>query len=163
MKSRAALGDHPIHPALVPFPIGAFFLALVGDVTYLVTRNPFWWDAVFYCIGVGILTALLAAIAGFVDYFGVHMSQAGRRVATIHMALNLVAVALYVVSFLLRLSPDAVYSGRWIAAIVFEMLPFLMLGVSGWLGGNLIHKHKVGVIEEADPEATAIGRHQEVA
>ena len=34
MRSRAAIGNHPIHPMLVPLPIGAFFLALVGDVAY---------------------------------------------------------------------------------------------------------------------------------
>ena len=28
MKSKASLGNHPIHPMLVPIPIGAFFIAL---------------------------------------------------------------------------------------------------------------------------------------
>lgn len=32
MRSRAAIGNHPIHPALVAIPIGAFFFVLVAGV-----------------------------------------------------------------------------------------------------------------------------------
>lgn len=31
MRSKAAIGNHPIHPMIVPIPIGAFTLALLGD------------------------------------------------------------------------------------------------------------------------------------
>jgi hypothetical protein len=31
MKSRAALGNHPLHPGVVPLPIGSFFVALALD------------------------------------------------------------------------------------------------------------------------------------
>jgi hypothetical protein len=45
MKSKAAIGSHPIHPLLVPIPIGAFFLALVGDVMRMATpEDRFWYD-----------------------------------------------------------------------------------------------------------------------
>jgi uncharacterized membrane protein len=37
------------------------------------------------------------------------------------------------------------------------ILAFLLLGVSGWLGGNLSYLHKVGVVEDEDPEAREIG------
>jgi uncharacterized membrane protein len=37
MQSRASIGGHPIHPLLVPLPIGAYFLGLVGNVVYLRT------------------------------------------------------------------------------------------------------------------------------
>ena len=32
MKSKAAIGTHPIHPMIVPIPIGAFFLAQPSQV-----------------------------------------------------------------------------------------------------------------------------------
>ena len=34
MKSKAAIGGRPIHPALVTIPIGAFVLALIGDIVH---------------------------------------------------------------------------------------------------------------------------------
>ena len=76
MKSKAAIGAHPIHPALVPIPIGAFFLVLVGDVAHAITPNdPFWYDLSFTCLGVGLITAVLAAVFGAIDYLGVPMSR----------------------------------------------------------------------------------------
>ena len=36
MKSKAAIGNHPIHPMPVPIPIGPFALALLGDVLHTV-------------------------------------------------------------------------------------------------------------------------------
>lgn len=44
MRSRAAIGNHPIHPALVPIPIGAFFLVLVGDIAHTSTQAAFWYQ-----------------------------------------------------------------------------------------------------------------------
>ena len=42
MRSKAAIGNHPIHPPLVALPIGAFFLAFVGDAAHASTGGDFW-------------------------------------------------------------------------------------------------------------------------
>ncbi|HSE62007.1 MAG TPA: DUF2231 domain-containing protein [Thermoanaerobaculia bacterium] len=160
MRSRAALGAHPLHPAMVPLPIGAFFLALVADVTHAVTKNPLFYDVAAFAIGVGIVTALLAAVLGLVDYFGVKMSAAGRRLATIHLAINVVAVVLYVISWLMRRDHGALDTSRWPLAFGLAVVPFLMLGISGWIGGKMSYEHKIGVVEWLDPEATEIGRRE---
>ena len=157
MRSRAALGTHPLHPAMVPLPIGAFFLALVADVTHAVTKNPFFYDTAVFAIGVGIVTALLAAVLGLVDYFGVNMSTAGRRLATIHLSINVVAVVLYAISWLMRRDHGALDTARWPLAFGLAVVPFLMLGISGWIGGKMSYEHKVGVVEWIDPEAREIG------
>ena len=160
MKSRAAIGNHPIHPALVALPIGAFFLALVADAFHVSTRNGFWYDVAGFAIAVGIVTALLAAVFGFIDFFGVEMSQAGWRIAKWHMGINLTVVALYAVGLWLRRDHAAMGTGLWPIALALEVFPFLLLGVSGWLGGKMSYEHKVGVVENADPEATALGQKE---
>jgi len=160
MKSKAAIGHHPIHPALVPIPIGAFALTLIGDIAHAATRDPFWYRFSFYCMGIGIVTALLAAVFGFIDYFGVKMSGRGYRIATIHMTLNLTGVALYAINFLLRRGDAALDTSRWPLVFGLEVVTFMALGASGWLGGKLAFEHKVGVAERTDPEATAIGMEE---
>jgi uncharacterized membrane protein len=160
MRSRAAIGKHPLHPALVALPIGAFTLTLVGDVAHAWTQMEFWYAFSFVCLGFGIVTALLAAAAGFVDYFGVKMSTEGFRVARIHMVLNLTCVALYTLNWLLRRNGHALHSSLWTLVFGLEVVTFLALGVSGWLGGRIAFEHKVGVVENADPEATEIGRRE---
>lgn len=71
MKSRAAIGNHPVHPALVAIPIGAFFMALIGDIAHATTHSDFWYQLSFVCIGVGVLTALLAALLPDHDLSGI--------------------------------------------------------------------------------------------
>lgn len=160
MKSRAALGNHPLHPAVVPLPIGAFFLAFVADVAHALTKNALFYDIAHFAIGVGIVTALVAAVLGLIEYFGVNMSAAGRRLATIHMLINILAVVLYAVSWLLRRNHGALETPRWPVAFGLEVVPFLLLGISGWIGGKMIFEHKIGVVEWADPEAREIGMRE---
>ncbi len=160
MKSRAAIGNHPIHPALVSLPIGAFFLTLAGDIAHTVTGADFWYQFALVCIGAGVLTALLAAIFGFIDYFGVRMSAKAGKLATIHMVMNLGAVVLYGLNFFLRTNGAALHTDRWPVVFGLELLTFAGLGVSGWIGGNLSYEHKVGVIEWTDPEANDIGQRE---
>lgn len=160
MKSRAAIGNHPIHPALVCLPIGAFFLAFLGDIVHALGGSEFWYLLSYACIGIGVLVALAAAVFGFIDYFGVRMGRQAGRLATIHMVLNLAVVALYVVTFLLRRDEGALNTPRWPLAFVIELVAFGTLGVSGWIGGNLSFEHKVGVVEWTDPEANEIGQRE---
>ena len=160
MRSRAALGTHPLHPAMVSLPIGSLFLAFVADVIHALTKNPLFYDVALFAIGVGIITALLAAVLGLIDYFGVKMSAAGRRLATIHMLLNIAAVALYAISWVMRRYHAALETPRWPLAFGLEVVPFLMLGVSGWLGGKMSYEHKIGVVEWIDPEAREIGMRE---
>lgn len=160
MRSRAALGTHPLHPAIVPLPIGSFFIALVADVIHAVTRNPLFYDVAQFAIGVGIVTALAAAVLGLIDFFGVNMSAAGRRLATIHLLVNVVSVVLYAVSWLMRHNHAALDTARWPVAFTLAIVPFLMLGVSGWIGGKMSYEHKIGVVEWVDPEAREIGMRE---
>jgi len=160
MKSRAALGNHPLHPAVVSLPIGAFFLAFVADVAHALTKNAIFYEVAHFAIGVGILTALLAAVLGLIDYFGVTMSRAGRRLATIHMVINLAAVALYAISWVLRRNDGALETPRWPIAFGLAVVPFLMLGISGWIGGKMTFEHKIGVVEWVDAEAREIGMRE---
>jgi uncharacterized membrane protein len=155
MRSRAAIGGHPIHPGLVAIPIGAFTFVLVADVVCWWTGNLGWGDAARYALIVGIVGALLAAVFGFIDYFKVTMSDAGFKVARIHMILNLTAVALFALSLWLRYK-DA--DGWCVPGFIASTLAYLVISGSGYLGGELVFKHKVGVLETADRQATELGQ-----
>jgi uncharacterized membrane protein len=159
MRSKAAIGTHPIHPALVPIPIGAFFVALVGDVMHAVSpTDPFWYDLAFVGIGIGLIAAVVAAVFGAIDYLGVKMSPAAFRLATVHALLNSGALVLYVVSWTLRRNRIAEAGPSWPLAMGLAVAGFLVLGVSGWIGGKLAYEHRIGVVEEdaeAPPGASA--------
>jgi hypothetical protein len=88
MKSKAAIADHPIHPLLVTIPVATFALVLVGDIASIITRDPYWYRFSFDCLTVGILSALLAATFGLIDYVTVKMSVAGDEAATARAPLR---------------------------------------------------------------------------
>src|SRR4051794_21063923 len=69
-QSTARLMGHPIHPMLVPFPIAFFIGALLADLAYLKTAEPFWATAAAWLLGAGLVGAALAALAGLTDFLG---------------------------------------------------------------------------------------------
>jgi uncharacterized membrane protein len=91
-RSTARIGDHPIHPMLVSFPIVLFIGTLVTDIVFLSTDNVMWAIASRYLLGVGIIMAALAAIAGLTDFFGDKRIQGSDAIK--HMLANVTAVVL---------------------------------------------------------------------
>lgn len=69
MGSPASLKKHPLHPMLVAFPIGLWVFAFVCDVIHALSGNTVWLTVATYCIGGGIVGAVLAAVPGLIDYF----------------------------------------------------------------------------------------------
>ena len=94
---------HPLHPFLVHFPVGLFLFSLLFDLASLVFSSvPGLVRGAFYSMLLAIVTALVAAIPGFVDYTDIRKDHPARRIATGHMILNLIAVAVYGINLGLR-------------------------------------------------------------
>jgi uncharacterized membrane protein len=145
VESTAAIARHPVHPMLVPFPIGFLVAALGSDVGYWMTGDAFWARASLWLVGAGLLTGLAAAAAGLVDFFASSRIRE-LRAAWIHFAGNVTAMALAAVSWILRL-PDpaeAVLPG----GLLLSALIAAILGVTGWYGGELSYRYRVGVIND---------------
>jgi uncharacterized membrane protein len=140
MRSRASIAGHPIHPMLVVFPIGLWVFSFVADLIYLNGNNSIWNAVAFYAMVGGILGALAAAVPGAIDLFSV-TSGRSRQIGIWHMILNLTVVALFVVNAWVRSSQDTLSAGMvWLSGISIALL-----STSGWLGGEMVFKHGVGV------------------
>lgn len=140
MASRASIAGHPIHPMLVPIPIGLFVFSFVSDLAaYFGSSDP-WSTVAFYCIGGGIVGALLVAVFGFIDLLSLSDDRV-KKIGIAHMAINLGVVALFVVNFALRWQGHALGG----APLVLSVAAILMLLASGWLGGHMVFVHGVAV------------------
>jgi len=143
-RSTARIFGHPIHPMLVPFPITCFVGAFVTDIVYSQTANLTWQYFSIWLISAGLVMGGLAALMGFIDYFGDRRVRA-RRPATPHMLLNVVAMILSLVNAFVH-SRDG-----WTAVVpqglVLSGVVVALLLVSAWLGGSLTYRHGVGVAE----------------
>ena len=138
---------HPLHPAIVHFPIGWWVLGGVFDVAGRIGDGATWLArAAFYVILAGTIAALLAAVPGFVDYADIRRDHPAKRTATWHMGLNLAAVALYAISLVLRYPRLDDAGGRApTAAIALSLLALGMVLFSGYLGGVLVYDDGIGV------------------
>ena len=77
--STANIGDHPIHPMLIPFPI-AFLVATFGcDLAFWWTRTPGWAPGALWLLGAALIMAALAAIAGLTTSSATSASETSRR------------------------------------------------------------------------------------
>src|ERR1041385_6409699 len=90
-KSTAAIAGHPIHPMLIPFPVACFVLAFVCDLGFWKSGDPFWATASTWLLGVGLIGAALAAVAGLIDLFGDDRTR-NLNDAWLHAGGNIVAV-----------------------------------------------------------------------
>ncbi len=141
MRTPASVGHHPIHPMLVPLAIGLWIFSLVADLIYRFEWGGEVWDSVaFYTLAGGIAGALLAAVPGFIDLLSLPEGKV-KKIAVAHMAINLGAVVLFAVNFGLRLNamPGAA------VPVLLSVIGVALIGVSGWLGGELVYRHQVGV------------------
>lgn len=145
MKSKAHLSGHPIHPMLVALAIGLFVWTLVADVVYIVSDNDMtWYDIAFWTSLAAIASAVVAAIPGLVDLMGVARYTDARAIAVVHGSINTVVVLMFGAAALLMIDDGAVEGGQLTAVFVLHALSVGLLGVSGWLGGELVYRHHIG-------------------
>lgn len=149
MKSKAAIGGHPIHPALVSIPIGLFIAAFAADLVYLADdRDKMWYDIAFWAGNAAIVTALIAAVAGAVDYFGVAQHTTARGYAQAHAVMNVTVVGLYAVAAALMMDEGALDGGALAAVIALHGVGTAILAVSGWIGGEMVFRDHIGMIPD---------------
>jgi nitrite reductase/ring-hydroxylating ferredoxin subunit len=122
---------HPLHPALVQAPLGAWMSAAVLDVL------PGQQAAATTLVAVGNASAVPAAMAGANDWASLSREQ--RRVGLVHAAANTVALTLYGVSLAARLR------GRHTVGRRLGYLGLTVAGASAYLGGHLSYALGAGV------------------
>ena len=142
MESRAKLFGHPIHQQLIVFPLGLLAMAVIFDVISFATRNLHWTEMAFYMIGAGIVTGLLAAVFGLIDWLGIPSNTRAKSIGAIHGIGNVLVVLLFAASFYWRYS-DPLHAP--ISAYALSFLGFFGALFTGWLGGELVNRLGVGV------------------
>jgi len=140
---------HPLHPALVHFPVACWSLATAADFGSLWWGEPAWRFS-GAVLAIGTVAALAAMLAGFFELSRLDTDSPAQRVANRHMLSAMAAWSCYAASLLLRMQgmawhePDAVALGLSAAG-------FAALCAAGWLGGTLVYRHRVGTCAPNDP------------
>lgn len=122
-------GPWLIHPFFVSVGGSLLMAALGSDIMYAKTSLMQWSNASEWLIAVGLVFALLAAIALLVDVLAAH----ARSISWLDFILLAAAAVLSIVNAFVH-SRDAwtsvVPQGIWISAVVTVLL--LIVGFRGW-------------------------------
>jgi uncharacterized membrane protein len=142
-RSTARIAGHPLHIILVPIPITCFLGTLVTDIAYAETADMQWANMSAWLLTVGLIVALFAVIAGFIDFLGDRRIRDFRAV-WIHAIGNAVALILAIFNAFIH-SRDA-YTSVVPTGLILSVLTVLILVVTAWMGGELVYRHRVGVM-----------------
>lgn len=133
---------HPLHPALVHFPVASWSLATIADLASLHFGQPAWWLA-GVLMTIGLATAIPAMAAGFVELMRIPDDSPAMKDVNRHMGMVMIAFSLYAVSLVMRLDGMTLHAPGP-TALALSLAGFVCLGIAGWLGGKLVYGHRLG-------------------
>jgi uncharacterized membrane protein len=159
MESRLTFAKHPTHPILIIFPAAFFPLLVFLDILRAAYGADIFWTVGFWIAVAGIVMTILAAIPGFVDYLGIPGGTRAKRTATIHLTVGVIVLVLYALATWAR-TPVGAPPAHLASGVVFDVLGLIGILVQGWLGGELVYRHHLGVLAEPEGgEPTALEGH----
>jgi uncharacterized membrane protein len=150
MESRAKLLGHPIHQMLIVFPLGLLAMAVVFDLFAIGLSQGYWSEIAYWIIAAGVITGLLAAPFGTIDWFAIPPGTRAKRIGGVHGIGNLLVVLLFAVSWLMRGDAPATPGG---VALTLSFAGGCLALFTGWLGGELVDRLGVGVDDGAHVDA----------
>ena len=142
LHPTAAIDRHPIHPMLVPFPIACFVGTFITDIVYWVTANVMWARFSAWLITIGVIFAVLAAIAGAIDFFGNRMIRA-QSAAWPHAIGNVVVLILATLNMLIHTRDAWTSVVPW--GLALSTITVLILLFTGWMGWTMVYRNHVGI------------------
>jgi uncharacterized membrane protein len=135
---------------LIVFPLGLLAMAVIFDVLAIAMGDGYWSEIAYWMIAAGVVTGLLAAPFGFIDWLAIPSGTRAKRIGALHGVGNLVVVVLFALSWLMRTgAPQAPVTLALIASFAGAALSL----VTGWLGGELVDRLAVGVDDGAHVDA----------
>lgn len=144
-RTTAAVAAHPIHPILVTLPIGFLIGAFLSDLAFYWANDPFFARASLWLVGAGLVAGVIAALAGLIDFLG---SAAIRdlRESWLHFGGNAVVLILAAISLYLRVQDET--GTVSVVQLLLSICITALLGITGWLGGEMVFRRRVAVSEE---------------
>ena len=150
MYSKAKISGHPIHPALVAFPIAFYVGTFAALLAFEGTRDVFWWRLGAYASLVGVIMAGVAAVPGLIDLLSIPAGTQARTKAILHGGLNVVTLLLFLITTIVMWRqwdhfPREMLNGT--APIILSAIGVCTLIAAGALGWALVQTHHVGVTD----------------
>jgi uncharacterized membrane protein len=139
------MAAHPVHPALVHFPLGLLLTATIAD---LASVAGVWQEPRFaaWLIAAGLAAALPTIAAGLYDFRKLDEVQAAHAMR--HMGAMALAWLGYGVALYLRRDGLSATVEPPLVSVAVSVSCGAVLGLGGWLGGELVYRYGAGRIAD---------------
>ena len=134
---------HSWHPVVVHLPLVGLLFAVIFDLVAVQRHSTRWRDAATALWWIGFFGAAAAITTGLIAYNRVEHSDLGHEEMVLHRNLVLAAVAVLLITAIWRWRRP--YSR---GAALLGLLGALGLAGAGYLGGDLVYRHGLGIPTE---------------
>ncbi len=151
MQIRTKLFGHPVHPILITLPLGLFLFSVAFDIIYLASAVRAFALAAYYSIAGGVVSGLVAAVFGLVDFTSITIQTQAKTIGSIHLFGNLTVLLLFAMSWLLRSSTGP--GTPQFLPVALTISGLIVGTATTWLVGEMIDRAN----ESNAPEARTSG------
>jgi uncharacterized membrane protein len=99
----------------------------------------------FYCIGVGLLAALVAVPTGVLDWSEIKKEKPAWKIGLYHMAVNLIVALIFAINLGLRVENFQTARVVGTAPLLLSVIGTVLLLGGAYLGGLMVFDHGIGV------------------
>jgi len=150
MESHAKAAGHPIHPILITLPLGLLSASLFFDFKAKLGHKVDDAKIARALVGGGVLTGLLAAAVGLIDYRAIPNGTRAKRIGLAHAVGNVAMLSLFSLSWFKRRPNETMPDN---SALALSLAGAALSGLTGWLGGELVYRLGVAVDPGANLDA----------
>lgn len=141
------LGQHPIHPAIVHFPISCWVLVSFCDATYFWLGDTTWLNKGQWLLGIGLISAAIAMLFGLADI--IREKRLNKSVPTKllnkHITWVSSAWCIYLISWVCRQRIGDSADLWFTAAACSALAGYALLMIGAWHGAELVYQHSFGI------------------
>jgi uncharacterized membrane protein len=152
MYTKARIAGHPIHPALIAFPVALYAATVVSLLVFAGTHDGFWYRVAMWSNVSGVVMAAVAAVPGLIDLLSIPRRTRARTTGIRHAAFNVLALVLFIVSAVMLWrsfhgvpNADGTFHYAFAAPLVLSIIGLGSTMVAGALGWTLVQTHHVGI------------------
>lgn len=146
---------HPLHPLTVHFPIALLFTSVFFDLLGILTEKKQLSQTGWWLLILGLVGGAVAAGFGMWTEEQVEASGVPEAAVDRHEAFALTTLAVFAALAVVRWRMRARWSSRdRVMYLCVAMVGLLLLGITGFYGGELVYRYGAGVESHAAPPAT---------
>jgi uncharacterized membrane protein len=156
VPSRAAIKGHPLHPAVVPFPLAFLIGAFLTDLAFWRSRGVMWASFSYWLLFAGVVGGTVAAALGAIDFLSIERARM-HRAGWVHAGGNVLVLIMALANWFLRIGD--VTASVLPLGLMLSGITSALLALTGYLGGELVFKHMIGVTGHGGSSSPAEHHH----